>query len=653
MLLLVSLGPASGQPAQPARSGPAAQESVYFQDLPVVEAASLHTQTLQDAPANVSVISRDEIRRYGYRTLAEVLSNTRGFHMSFDGGSYYAGIRGFSLPGDYNTRILVMINGHQLTDNVYSAMYMFGQDFGLDMDLVDRIEVIRGPSSALYGSNGVFATINIITVSPVDLPKASGSIEAGSFGEAKVSATAAAYLGDGVNLLVSGSAFRSAGRTVYSPELGLSADRVSADQGYHTFLNLAWRDWSVMAYFNDREVALPFGMYEAIFNGRGTKARDGRSFVEAAYTRATGATGNLRLRLFYDQFRYWGRYDYMEEGSEAVWDNRDSASGDWVGTELSYTAGLGRAGLITVGGEAKADLRQVQESRYIAPMIQPFVFASDRNHTQALFAQHELTLGRRWALHSGLRLDNAEHFSPVLSPRVGLIFNPDRKTAYKFLYGRAFRNPSAYEMFYGSTYGDYIANPDLRPERADTFEAVLERKLRRSMDLIVTGYHYRVSNLIEAVETEQGAIQYRNLSAARATGMEAEIHAHPTRGLETTLSAAVQSARKGPARLANSPETILQLRAAAPVAANRLLLAGAARYISSRLDATRAPVRQVLVADTTVTTQRLHRGFDLQFGVRNLLGRRYSDPLSPEHITSRFPMPGRTFFIKLGWQSGR
>src|SRR5438874_1493555 len=113
--------------------------------------------------------------------------------------------------------------------------------FGLDMDLVQRIEVVRGPSSALYGSNGMFATINVVTRSPVDHTKARFSTETDSFGEKKAQLASSMYLGHGANLLVSASVFNNSGQTLFFPEydspqtLKGVARGVDGERGYHTF----------------------------------------------------------------------------------------------------------------------------------------------------------------------------------------------------------------------------------------------------------------------------------------------------------------------------------------------------------------------------------------------------------------------------------
>src|SRR5205823_5366874 len=140
-----------------------------------------------------------------YRTLAEALGGARGMFTTFDRTYHYLGVRGFSLPGDYGSRLLLLVNGQSLTDNILGQSVWFGQDFPLDMSLVKRIEIVRGPSSALYGSNGIFATINVVTFSPEEFHGTQVRAEAGTFGEKKLQAASSVALGRGASLLMSGS----------------------------------------------------------------------------------------------------------------------------------------------------------------------------------------------------------------------------------------------------------------------------------------------------------------------------------------------------------------------------------------------------------------------------------------------------------------
>jgi outer membrane receptor for ferrienterochelin and colicin len=127
-----------------------------------VYSASKRVQNSSDAPSSVTVITADEIQRYGYRSLAEILESVRGFYVTYDRDYSFVGVRGFGRLGDSNNRLLVLIDGHRINDNVFGQPYL-GTEFLVDVDMIERIEIIRGPSSSLYGADAFFAVINVIT----------------------------------------------------------------------------------------------------------------------------------------------------------------------------------------------------------------------------------------------------------------------------------------------------------------------------------------------------------------------------------------------------------------------------------------------------------------------------------------------------------
>jgi outer membrane receptor protein involved in Fe transport len=163
------------------RRGPHRSESRATHELKVqsVYAASKHEQKISEAPASVTVVDSDEIEKYGYKSFADILRSVRGLYVTYDRNYSYLGIRGFNRPGDYNSRVLVLVNGHGVNENVFDSA-LLGHEFPLDVDLIDRVEVIRGPSSSIYGNNAFFGVINVITKKGLDYQGAKSPPPAGA-----------------------------------------------------------------------------------------------------------------------------------------------------------------------------------------------------------------------------------------------------------------------------------------------------------------------------------------------------------------------------------------------------------------------------------------------------------------------------------------
>ena len=179
-------------------------------EVPTVVTASKYEQKVTEAPSSVSIITADDIKKYGYRTLADILRSVRDFYVTYDRNYGYVGTRGFDRPGDFGGRILILVDGHRLNEPLYDSAFNM-TDFILDVDLIERVEVIRGPGSSLYGNNAFFAVINVITRRGRDLNGTELSGDASSFDTYKGRASYGKKFGNGLDLTVSGSLFTSEG----------------------------------------------------------------------------------------------------------------------------------------------------------------------------------------------------------------------------------------------------------------------------------------------------------------------------------------------------------------------------------------------------------------------------------------------------------
>jgi iron complex outermembrane receptor protein len=613
-----------------------------------VEAAALHLQTLRDAPASVTVITAEDIYTYGYRTLGEALASARGFSMNDNRTYRTVGVRGFNLPWDYGSRILVMVDGHNMADHIFDSMLWFGDDFPIDMHLVKRIEIIRGPSSALYGSSGVFATINVVTKPPEEAGAPSLTTQFGSFGEQKAQMMAALPAGKQVKVLLSGTVFHESGESPLNYSgFGAAVDMDSA-RGYHFFSNVTWGGWNLTAVLSDRYKIQPISWGDSVFNDRGTHVDETASYVEAVYTHDF-ARGTLRWRASYNQDHLRGRFDYPLHSAtgDAIEDNRTFSYSDWIETQLTYRFDVAHLGTLTAGAEAQIDLRAYQGSKDVSPVPVVFANINIRDTMYALFLQNERKLSGRWTLDLGLRLDGSAYRRSFVSPRAALLYQPSSAWTYKFLYGRAFRNPSAFDLFFGDGLSA-VANPNARPEKADTIEVDVERRMGKRLHLVTAAYGYRIKDFLVGVYTPGGLSQTQNSGGIHARGIEFELQTRPLPRFEATASYALQEADYSgtDAVLSNSPQHLAKLRFAVPMG-RKFDLSSGMQYYSARGTLGGAFVKPVYLSDFTITSRRLFPNFDVRAGVRNALNRNYSDPIALNPRVDSMQQPGRTLFVEL------
>lgn len=648
--------PCSAQTEASPAMGALTEDSMLFQEVPSVFGASKYEQTVSEAPASVTIVTASEIKMYGYRTLSDILQSVRGFYTTYDRNYTYLGVRGFTRSGDYNTRILLLLDGHRINDAVYNAAPM-GTEFPVDVDLIDRVEIIRGPSSSIYGANAFFAVINVITKRGRDLKGAEISGEAGSFNTYKGRTTYGNKFGNGLESLFSTSYYDSGGQNLYFREFdrpsthkGMAHD-ADGDQYYSFFTKNTFHDLSLEGVYQSREKGIPTASFGSLFNDPRTKSSDEYALVDLKYDHVFDNQLSLVARAYFDHYYYHGTYAYDRtetDGFRGALINKDYAKGDGAGTEVQISKTLFEKNKVLLGAEYRNSFRQDQAVYDVNPF---FSYLDDRRDSSnwAVYLQDEYRIFSKLILNAGIRYDWYETFGGAVSPRVGLIVLPHEKTAVKLLYGEAFRPPNAYEFYYKDGFSIKPAL-DLKPETIRTYELVWEQTLNKELRLSASGFYYKVDDLITLkTDRSDGVGVFENLESVKSKGVELELDGKWPYGLEGRISYTFQFAENSRTgeHLSNSPEHMAKFNTIFPLVKDKLFAGTELRYLSSRKTLKGKEADDALVANLTLFARDLWKGLDISASVYNLFDADYGDPGSAEHVQDVIMQDGISFRIKV------
>jgi outer membrane receptor for ferrienterochelin and colicins len=288
-------------------------EDLMKLDAGQVFGASERLQPVTEAPSSISFITAEEIRRFGYRTLADILRGVRGIYVTDDRNFSLIGTRGFGKPGDYNSRILLLVNGHRVNDNVFGQAEI-GAEFGIDAAMFERVEIIRGPASSLYGDSAFFAVVNVITRTGASLGGGSLTLEAGSLGTQLARASVGHRFANRVDVALSGTYERSDGvGRLYYPVFDTPATNNGVADGLdgegirQAYARLAFDGVTVTAAYGSRRRDVPTASFGTLFNQQDWRQQttDRHTLVDALYGHEVRGT-QLTFRASFDRFTFDG-----------------------------------------------------------------------------------------------------------------------------------------------------------------------------------------------------------------------------------------------------------------------------------------------------------------------------------------------------------
>ena len=548
-------------------------------EVETVTTASKFAQKVTEAPSSVTVITADEIRLYGWRSLADILRSVKGFYTSYDRSYERIGVRGFSLPGDTNTRVLILVDGFRMNENVRGHGGI-GHEFLLDTDLIERVEIVRGPGSALYGSNAVFGVINVITKDGkgIDGFEFSGDMFTEKFSRFEAQRGRITYgkeFDSGLDWLISASLYGRDGRMMYYPHFNETAWYLEEegpipegqiwpprgytpndDEFFHKFFTkLTFDEFTLEAGFSRRKKEIPTAPLGAVFEPEYHHFKfDTQAFVGLTYEHEFSDTSSILGRLSYNAYNHRRKVHYWSP-QWLIWETHGWVTnpevfdrrGTWWNGELQYTHEPIENHTLTWGvefqlnGRQDMDLDRRWDEEIEDPCTEEVIDIDSFGENQYLnvqknsrwlgfYVQDEYKASDTLTLSAGVRYDDIQGAlaRDTINPRFAVINQWSDATTLKLLYGTSFRAPTVQEVYYQNEESDTEqvsaeSLGGLDSETIETYEFVLEHYFKPNIRGSLSIFHYKLHDFInqysDYAEPPYG-LRWTNWGMAQATGME-------------------------------------------------------------------------------------------------------------------------------------
>lgn len=675
-----------GMAAMPARgAGSLLDLDLDSLSLLEVRSATGFKMAARDAPAIVSIVTAAQIEAMGANTLEEALQGVAGLHIAPKNRQPLFVIRGMYTYD--NPQVLVTLNDVPINPVFTGSL---GAGVKLPLAAVERIEVVRGPGSAVFGADAFAGVINIVTRDPMREPESQAGLSLGAFRSADLWMRRTTRVGDW-GLMLAAELQRSEGdrerrieadqQTEFDRLFGSHASRApgALDTQYrlgslHVELARADLQLRLWHYRADR-MGAAWGIAGALDPDSRTEAR--QSLAELRW-QLPGATEhfNALLRASWSNYWFFANYqvfpagallpvnaqgDLFGAGESRLFRFEQGAIGNpgsdedslrldaeahysgWAGHRLRLAAGASHVKFHA--WEAKNFSNGVAAGQLVDVTGTPFVYAPDlQRRNRYLSLQDVWRLNEQAELTLGLRVDRYNDFGTTRNPRASLVWRHSPVLSSKWLYGQAFRAPSMKEQFVASNPVN-LGSKTLTPERVRTWEWQLDWSAGTDFNARLAFFHYRMSDLIRLVSGV-----YRNVGQLSAPGAELELDWRPSDHSHVRLNHSVQRARDAEGHVAPyAPRQISSLALEHRLGAG-LSLQAQARWVGARprLNAdTRVPLPAYRQLDVQLRWQPAGADWSASLGLRNALNAAATEPADSNSIVGDVPLAGRAWRLDL------